>query len=489
MDYMNGTRSFKIAGYLLYILLVSVPLFLHLDQHPLRLWDESRNAKNALEMYENGNFLVTHYEGAPEMWNTKPPLLIWLQVVFFHLLGPGELALRLPSALAGLGVCILLLAFSMHYLKSRFFAFITSIILITSIGFTQFHVTRTGDYDSLLVFFMSAYAFAFFAYTESGNKKHLNAFFLFLTLAVFTKSIQAFLFLPALALYAFIYHKHLLFLSKKVILPAFLFILSVGAYYLLREKYNPGYLLAVWDNELGGRYLKANENHGGEFLFYFRMLYNHHFSFWFWFFISGVFCLVLPIKQELKRIGLFSLLIALSYWLIVSLSQTKLEWYEAPLFPFMSLLAAIPLYLVSTIIINYFNYKKTGHLICSILLIVFFFKPYSKAINRSNNSAPFVWESGIYETAYVLQETLRDENEVPDYHICFEGYHAHLTFYTYLISKRGTEIKSIKKESLNQGARVWVSQSDVKKYIELNYEVQVLDTYLGATKYEVLKAL
>jgi hypothetical protein len=186
---------------------------------------------------------------------------------------------------------------------------------------------------------------------------------------------------------------------------------------------------------------------------------------------------------------LFSLIITLSYWLIISLSKTKLEWYEAPLFPFISLLAALPFYLISTFLIKYLNNKKVASIVFGLLLTFVFYEPYSKAIRRSYNSAPFVWEKGIYETAYVLQRTLRNENEIPDYDICFEGYHAHLTFYTYLISKRGKEIKSIKKESLDQGTKVWVSQAGVKKFIELNYEVQVLDTYLDATKYEVLKAL
>ena len=31
---------------------------------------------------------MTYYLDEPDMWNTKPPLLVWLQVIFMKLLGP-----------------------------------------------------------------------------------------------------------------------------------------------------------------------------------------------------------------------------------------------------------------------------------------------------------------------------------------------------------------------------------------------------------------
>jgi len=64
-----------------------------LDGHPVYLSDESRQAFNSFEMFLNGNWLVTTFENKPDLWNTKPPLLIWLQVLFYHLVGTNELAL------------------------------------------------------------------------------------------------------------------------------------------------------------------------------------------------------------------------------------------------------------------------------------------------------------------------------------------------------------------------------------------------------------
>ena len=80
---------FKIV---LFCIAIYFPLFLHLDVLPLRLFDESRLAMNAAAMIMNNNWLVTYYQDNPDMWSTKPPLLIWIQALLFKLIGPTELS-------------------------------------------------------------------------------------------------------------------------------------------------------------------------------------------------------------------------------------------------------------------------------------------------------------------------------------------------------------------------------------------------------------
>ena len=89
--------------YLLFLLFSSVALFAifpRLGSLPLREWDESRQAASAYEMYESGNYLVATFDHKPDLWNTKPPLLLWLQVLSMKICGVGVTAVRLPSALA-----------------------------------------------------------------------------------------------------------------------------------------------------------------------------------------------------------------------------------------------------------------------------------------------------------------------------------------------------------------------------------------------------
>ena len=61
------------------------------------LWDrdEPRYARVTVEMVESGNYLVPTFNG--EVWFDKPILLYWLMSVPVRLLGPSEIACRLPA--------------------------------------------------------------------------------------------------------------------------------------------------------------------------------------------------------------------------------------------------------------------------------------------------------------------------------------------------------------------------------------------------------
>jgi hypothetical protein len=48
-------------------------------------------------------------------------------------------------------------------------------------------------------------------------------------------------------------------------------------------------------------------------------------------------------KGEDRRIGVFTITMAASYLLVISLSKTKLAWYAAPVYPFLSLLFVVTL--------------------------------------------------------------------------------------------------------------------------------------------------
>jgi len=98
----------KIIKILFFSAIISFPIFLNLETLPIRLWDESRLAINAYEMYENNNYLIPYFQGQPDMWNTKPPLMIWSQVFFFKVVSPGELAVRLPAGIASFLTCIMI---------------------------------------------------------------------------------------------------------------------------------------------------------------------------------------------------------------------------------------------------------------------------------------------------------------------------------------------------------------------------------------------
>ena len=178
------------AKFILLLLVLYFPLFGHLDTLPIRLFDESRLAVNAYEMHRGGSWIVTRFEGEPDMWNTKPPLMIWLQVLFMKFIGVNELAIRLPAALAAFLICIFFLSFTARRFKDPWLGIISCIVLTSTVGYIHVHATRTGDYDSLLTLFTTLYPLLFFSFIETRETKYLYYTFICLTLSVLTKVIS-----------------------------------------------------------------------------------------------------------------------------------------------------------------------------------------------------------------------------------------------------------------------------------------------------------
>lgn len=76
-----------------------VLIWVSAGDHPLHSPDEGRYGRVSEEMSGADSWLVPSFRGAPHL--TKPPLVYWLQAASLQHLGRSELALRLPSLLAG----------------------------------------------------------------------------------------------------------------------------------------------------------------------------------------------------------------------------------------------------------------------------------------------------------------------------------------------------------------------------------------------------
>ena len=76
------------------------------------------------------------------------------------------------------------------------FAWIASLILLTSVGYIGLHTGRTGDTDALLSFFLLASCVYLLKWMIENKLKFVLISIIFLSLAVMTKSFAAFLFIP-----------------------------------------------------------------------------------------------------------------------------------------------------------------------------------------------------------------------------------------------------------------------------------------------------
>jgi 4-amino-4-deoxy-L-arabinose transferase-like glycosyltransferase len=244
-------------------------------------------------MFQNKNYVVRYFNGQPDYFDVKPPLLIWLQVLFVRAIGPEELAIRLPSAISALLTATFLIYFFLYYHKDKITGYLSALILVTADGYVGGHVARTGEHDALLVLFTTMILFIYYKYlTRSGpgNNKLVLVVILFIA-GVLTKSIAVLMILPGMFIMTFVHGAWgRLLRNKYFYLLTALFIFSCAVYYLVRENMQPGYLKSVWAGELIPRYVNSNSNFYEEKsgFYYIRNLFESRFTYWMFLLIPAI---------------------------------------------------------------------------------------------------------------------------------------------------------------------------------------------------------
>ena len=314
-------------------------LFAYLGSYPIALWDESRLAVNAMEMYLTGPGLVTTYNFAPDLWNTKPPLMIWLMTTSMKLFGPSEWALRLPSALAALATVAVVMLFSWRLTRSAGAAVLACVLLLASRGFYGRHGAATGDYDALLTFFTTSYLYLLFyaLHRRAPAPRRVIAAGGLIAAATLTKGVAGLIAGVGVVAYLLVMRRWKRpFLSPWYLAGAGLVLFAAASFYALREIAEPGYLRMVAQNDLTGRYLNTLGSHRHPFWHYLRLLVAVPT------FSAGPLLVLLPLGlvagRGRVRLGIvFASCIAGAVVLVFSLSATKLPWYVLPAYPFLAI--------------------------------------------------------------------------------------------------------------------------------------------------------
>jgi 4-amino-4-deoxy-L-arabinose transferase-like glycosyltransferase len=333
-------------GCALLLLAGAFVLFSELGKQPLVAWDEARNAVNAIEMTDSGDFVVARYDGEPDLWNVKPPLLIWAQALSLELVEDVELAVRLPAALAALATLLLVYWFAAIELGEPLAGVVAGLVLLGTPAFVGYHAARNGDYDALLTLWTTLYAIAWFRYLADGRARDLALFSAGLGLAMLTKGIAGGLMGPGLLLLTALDGKLRATVADRRAWAALGAALAVPAvWYGMREAVSPGYLAAVFHFELGQYFVTVDGHAGGTFYYVTNWLERR---FWPWSALLPV--AILLAWRERARAVRWAICAAAGFLLVIDASGTKLPWYDLPAYPPAALLlglgaasAALPL--------------------------------------------------------------------------------------------------------------------------------------------------
>ncbi|MBO2010454.1 ArnT family glycosyltransferase [Hymenobacter negativus] len=338
-------RSHWLRSGLLLLALAYMPLFWLLTSHPVQVWDEARTGLNGLNILRNNEWLVMRDAAQqPDLWNCKPPLWPWLLALSFKLLGPTELGLRLPSALAGLATALVVYRAGRRWLGSWEGGLLAAIILLTSSGYVGYHVTRSGDFDALLTLWTTLGTLNWLRYLTEGRNREAWLAGLFFFLAAFTKGVAGLLFGPGLLVATLALGQGQRLRRPAPWLAILLLLAGMGTWYGVREFAEPGYWQAVWQYELGGPAGSQLEGHFTEPYYYLGILIESKFVFWLVpALLGGLVGWNMPAGSRGWALARLAVCVAGTFMLVLAATQNRLPWYDAPMYPLLALLAALGL--------------------------------------------------------------------------------------------------------------------------------------------------
>lgn len=308
------------------------------------IWDESIYALNALEMSQTGRLLVYTAGYQLDHHNSKPPLVIWLQAFFISVIGPSELAVRLPSFLALVGTLALFLLYSQRITGSIRTGLIACMAMLTCSGLMKSHVFLSGDLDGVLCFFATGIFLERLLQLHKGKPDNagvyrMGAFFL---LACFTKSTAILFVLPPLVASLLISRQFTALLKLRATwITAGASLLFITAYYVVREWLDAGYWQVVWHTE----FVRVGTNIQPWLQFPFRTYWDDLSERLFKWQLRGVFvllpCYLLLPRMKMRGVSFHAALMAALYILGISLPESRIAWYAAPAYPLLCFLLAI----------------------------------------------------------------------------------------------------------------------------------------------------
>ena len=138
----------------------------------------------------------------------KPPLGLWIQVLFTKIAGYNGIALLLPQAIAGV-----ISVYLIYNIMSKRFGLFAGITAAITLAVTPIFVavSRNNTMDGILILFLILAADQAIKAAELSSVKHLIFSGIFIGLGFNVKMLQAFMFVPA------IYITYLVFSNQKLL--------------------------------------------------------------------------------------------------------------------------------------------------------------------------------------------------------------------------------------------------------------------------------
>lgn len=236
----------------------------------------------------------------------------------------------------------------------------------------------------------------------------------------------------------------------------------------------PGFFKESFINDAGSIF-NVIDNHKECATFYLDNLFKVRFSFWSVLFVIGTLLIYFS-RNKVEKTVLFRIwLLVFVYVAIVSFSITKLEWYDMPIYPYLSLIAAYPIILL----IENIDLKTKFNAKLSVILIItfIFLYPYYLMFNKSQANIIGNGEKKLEANERYIFKRLNEGKNLDGVKVYYCGFKGSLLFYKYRLAEKSQELKLINNESFEINDKILVSNDSLKKVLMSKYKCSIIDNY------------
>jgi hypothetical protein len=149
-------------------------------------------------------------------------------------------------------------------------------------------------------------------------------------------------------------------------------------------------------------------------------------------------------SANLLKLGSFAVLFLVMFIFTISLAQTKIFWYDTPVFPFLAIALTCGIYIVYKGIRDRWRMAAAALFLGAVMLFILYF-PYAQNIHQVIKNDNFEWEGKeFYEPSNLFRRAIKGEVQLNETILLYnDKYKPHLNIYIkQLEEKQGNVIKS-----------------------------------------------
>jgi hypothetical protein len=173
--------------------------------------------------------------------------------------------------------------------------------------------------------------------------------------------------------------------------------------------------------------------------------------------------------------------------------MTKLEWYDAPVFPFLAMINGCAFWIIFQRIIDNMKFSLRKEFLFPAFVFLIFFLPYKENIKNvfalpEKYFNPEVQFSSLMNELKISHPELRKYTVIPG---CVAMYHGQVSFFVKAFNSQGysLNIGFLRDNNLKPFSYALTSDENTKWLLQTMYNYKIIATYKDCILYQIISGL